>query len=745
MTSTGTGMIESRKDFKDNPRGQYDYWDEELNASKTSRKDWHKLGEQINKRYLDSRRNSMTARDSSGGSQVKLNLFHSNVTTLTSMLYGNVPQVDVSRRYADSNDDVSRVAAEIMERLLNNDIADNGEEINAVLRSTLQDRLLPGLGCARVRYEVETEAVEVEIQVPSKDPMKMPETKTVTEERVTFEDAPIDYFYWKDTLWGWGRNWSELPWIAYRIWMNKDEVTARFGKEIADELTYKKQLVSGGDSMAEDPDQASVWSKAQVWEIWDKVNRKVVFVSQGYNKVLDTKDDPLGLSGFFPSPPFFLANPTTTLYAPTPDYHLAQDLYDEVDRLQTRITIITEAVKVVGVYDASAEGIERMFKEGVDNTLIPITNWALFGEKGGVAGQIDWVPVADIVNSLDKLRELRNETIDLLHQVTGMADVMRGGGGQYEGTGQAQIKAKMGSIRIQALQDEFAVFCSNLMQLKAEIVSLHFSPETIVSRSNINMSFDAELAPKAVELIKNVKQARLKVEIRPESVAMVDYAQLKMERTDYINALSMFMQSAAPMIEQDPSSKPFLLQLLQWGLAGFKGSSEIESVIDKAIEAAQQADKQQDGKPDPAMQQMQMQQQMEQQKQQGELSKIQAKAAADIEVRKVDMQMDIQTQMAAHEGKLAEIDADMRGAIAETQAKMEADLLIEQAQTASNIAQTQAGAEAEITKDTVSTQLELQKETVKTRLKIEEITVGASAKIAEENAKPRPITKEKSE
>jgi hypothetical protein len=144
----------------------------------------------------------------------RINLFHSNVTTLMSMLYGNVPQVDVSRRYADADDDVGRVAAEMMERLLNNDISENGEEINAVLRSTLQDRLLPGLGCARVRYEAEFEQVEVEVAV-QKEGAEQPETvfEMQTEERLVFEDAPCDYYYWRDVLWSWARNWSELTWL----------------------------------------------------------------------------------------------------------------------------------------------------------------------------------------------------------------------------------------------------------------------------------------------------------------------------------------------------------------------------------------------------------------------------------------------------------------------------------------------------------------------------------------------------
>jgi len=279
------------------------------------------------------------------------------------------------------------------------------------------------------------------------------------------------------------------------------------GQLFADKL----QGVSDPKEGQQVTNEQSIWQKAEIWEIWDKTKRKVSFVSLGFENVLEEKDDPLELSCFYPSPPFFIANPTTSLYVPTPDFHLASNLYTMIDELQTRIEIITTAVKVVGVYDSNcSESIGRMFKEGTDNQLIPVDSWAIFAEKGGLQGSIQWVPLADIVAGLDKLREMRTETINLLYQVTGLSDVLRGGGeGQYEGTGQAALKAKFASIRVQALQEEFATFASNLMSIKAEVVCKHFSAQTIATLANIENTFDRDLAPAAIDLLKNYPLARL--------------------------------------------------------------------------------------------------------------------------------------------------------------------------------------------------------------------------------------------
>jgi len=707
--------LQSRKDFENDPKGQYRYWCIELNASEKNLKAFIRQGNKIVERYLAAAPGSASDLSYEAKTVFHLNLFYSNTTTLISTLYGSVPKVDVSRRYQDSKDDVGRVAAEIIERLLNNDIAVNGQEVDAVLRTNLEDRLTVGLGVAKCRYEAEFG----------------------DNNELLFEDAPIDYVHWRDVRWGWARNFAEVPWIAFREYLKKEDVAERFGEKVAERLQYKVQQTMADDEngFSED-DTDDAWMKAEIWEIWDKTKRQVIWYSPGYESVLDTKTDPLKLSNFWPCPPFFIANCTSTLYIPVSDYHLAQDLYNEIDKLQTRISIITEAVKVVGVYDSANGEISRMFKEGMDNDLIPVQNWAMFSEKGGLQGQIDWFPIKDVVAALIQLTEMRDQTIALLQQVTGMNDLMRGElANQYEGVGQTQMKAQFGSMRIQALQDQFARYATDLLQIKSEIIARHFSPETIVKRSNAEYMLDQDLIAPAIELIKEPERARLQTKIETENLAMTDYARLREERTAYITALATFMQSAAPLVEMEPSATPYLLKLLQWGLAGFKGASEIEGVLDKAVEAAEKAQQDAQGKPSAEQIQAQADMQLEQIKQQGEIAKIQAKAQADIQVRQVDMDADMKTALQEHMMQLEQQQVEMITSLTEIKAKMQADVQKEIAQSQANVLQTEAAMQGEVQKDLASSIIEIQKETAKSSLKIDEIEAGSQAKIDEEIAK----------
>ena len=682
------GAIQSRKDFDQDPSGQYKYWHIEMQSAFKRLRSWHTMGDVVTKRYIDDRtgqgigaslHGSYAGQLDGNTGRFRLNLFNSNTKTVKDMLYAKLPRVDVSRIDHTGNDDIARVAAEMIERMLRLELEENGAELDSTLKSVLLDRMLAGLGCARVRYEMETE-------------------QNGENEQIKTEQAPIDYYYWGDMVWGWGRTFTALPWIGFRSFLSKDEVEKRFGEDAANGVMLRQQDTTAREDGVTDPDRSSAWMKAEIWELWDKQRKKVVWLSIGYDKLLDTKPDTLKLKGFYPCPPFFLANPTTQLYIPTPDYHLAQDLYNTIDVLQTRIAIITEAVKVIGVYDASAEGVRRMLKEGTENDLFPVDNWALFAEKGGIQGQVDWLPLADIVGALDKLRSLRDETIGLLQQVTGMADVMRGElSNQYEGVGQTQMKAQYGSSRIQALSEDFASFVTDILQLKAEVICKHFSPETIVKQSNMEFSPDRDKVPDAVKLLKEPTRLACRVQIRPETMAQQDYAQLQGERENYLVGLSTFIQAATPLIQQDPRSTPFLLEMLQWAMAGYKGSSDVEGILDQAIEVMKQP-QQQEQKKDPEQQKMEGQLQLEQIRAQSKEKELQMKLKNDMQIRQQDMQMDIQTKQAETQAELQKEHMKMQNELTIIAAKMEADVQTELMTSQINAEQNDRAVEGEIQK-----------------------------------------------
>lgn len=284
------------------------YWQKELAASEKRMRKFRRQGNKVVSRYLDYRGNNDTTADAPGqaGGDVpfRLNLFHTNISTLQSMLYGSVPAIDVSREHQDPDDDVARVAALLYQRILEADVSDSGGDFATTLKAALQDRLLPGLGIARVMYKAKFCTCE-EPQVVMNDETGVYEDGVAEVEVLEDEEAKIEYVHWQDFAYGWCRTWSEMPWQAFRVWFCKEEATERFGAKVAEELTYKKQTPDSeakwGDASS-DPEQRSSVEKAEIWEIWDKKTKKVFWWSEGVELILDAEEDPLGLKGFWPTP-----------------------------------------------------------------------------------------------------------------------------------------------------------------------------------------------------------------------------------------------------------------------------------------------------------------------------------------------------------------------------------------------------------------------------------------------------------
>ncbi len=672
-------MQDESQPEKRSPTGWQKYWEAEKSAAQKRLRKFRDRGNKVVDRYLDRRTGTERSEIAS-----KLNLFHANVSTQQAMLYGQKPKIDVSREHSDPDDDVARVAANLYRRILEADC----EKGPTALKAALLDRLLPGLGVCRVRY-----------------------TFNEINGMVLDESAEVEYVHWQDFLWGWGRTWVEIPWIGFRSWLTKTEVKERFGEKIAKSIEYKNQLPSGEKD--DEKDQQNNVQKAEIWEFWDKREKKVFWYACGADIILDSQDDPLNLQGFWPVPRPLTANLTTTIFEPTADFVLSQDLYNQIDILQTRITTITRAIKVVGVYDQSAsDSVGRMLKEGMENELIPVENWAMFGEKGGLRGVIDWFPVEQVVNTLNTLRSVLGETMQMLYEVTGMSDLLRGGNtDQYAAASTSQLKAKFGSIRIQALQDEFARFASDLERLRAEIINKHFSAETIALKANaryLSPPDQALLAP-ALQLMQS-PDARWRIDIRPESIAIVDHAQLKNERVEYLTALSTYIQSAQAMAKAVPDSMPVLLEFLKFGMAGFRGAQDMEGILDQAIEGLKNQQGQQDQGPSPEQMKLEaekMKLQGQQMKGQMELQKIQAKAQADLQSIQAKLQGEIQKiQIDAQRDQALE-DKQSQYALLEIARELEAKMAEIEAQTRSAIAIERTQAQTDMTVDSHQHRLKL--------------------------------------
>jgi hypothetical protein len=649
MAAIETGENFTRgPDGKLTPYGQAERWTMEFAAARDRLKKWHSQGDKILDRFLDER-------DKATASESRLNLFTSNVESQHAMLYGQTPKSTVSRVFGDAQDDVARVAGEMLSRLIN---PKDGDDFTVALAYALEDRLLPGFGFATMRYEVETEPAADEAGEPILDEAGEPA------EKKTREAIGTDYHYWKSLLWSPCRTFEEARWVAWNSPLTRADLKARFG-DIAEQVPMNAKTGRKGDA---DAVKADPWARADVWEIWSKEDRTVYWFVEGFAKILDEKPDPIGLSGFFPFPKPMMARPTTRSYVPRPDFVIAQDLYDEIDKLSTRIKLLEDAVRVAGVYDKASPEVVKLLTEAGFNKLYPSETFAAFREKGGMAGAVDWFPLEQVVAAIGTLTEKRAEKIALLQQVTGWSDIMRGQSNPNETLGAQKLKTRFGGVRVERAQRELARFATDLLKIKAEIVALHYDEQTIIEQSNVAYTelMDDPAAPgkkipnmpliqEAAKLIKG-GAAKFRIEVKPEAISLTDFAQMKEERVETATVLVQLISAAPPFLQAvGPHGAQLILEIGRYVMAATKGAAGLEGVFDQLIEKAQQAAAapKPPPPPDPKLEATKVKAQVDIQK-----------AGMDMQIAKAEHAMDI--QKLAAETQAQRIQSQTR--IAEAQA-----------------------------------------------------------------------------
>ena len=679
--------------------GEYARWNQEIVFANKQTEKFYKRADSVVKKFLDERDTLVT--DSRW-----FNLFYANTQILESSLYAQLPKPDVSRKYIDYNDDVGRVAALIVERCITQDLDDPRDNFDTMMRQVVQDRLVPGLAQAWLRLVTETEPIPLIELTPTAGGTELEHNTPL--ERIVSQNVVVDYVFWKDFVWSPCRVWAERRWVGRAVYMSRPELVKRFGAEHGNAIPLvAKNTANTNDSTPKE----LMLSCAKIYEIWDRVSRKVLWLCLDYAHILDSKDDPLKLQGFEPCPAPMLANTSTSNTTPRPDYFMLQDQYMELDQVNNRISRLVQACKVVGVYDQTQKGVSGMLQEAVDNQLVPVENWAQFSEKGGLKGTVDWLPLEQIVAALRELNAAREVIKGQIYELTGIADIVRGASKASETLGAQKIKAQFASIRIKKLQDEVARFASEVMRIKAEIMVKHFEPDLLVQLSGVLQTDNHELVAPAIKLLKSDTGFEWRIQVSADTLAQADYAMEKADRMAFLQSLSAYLQQAGEMVIAVPDAAPVLIGILKWAIAGFRNARDIEGMLDKALDAIGKAPPKQEG---PSPEEIKMKGEME--KMQAELQVFQQKAALEMQKLSSEAQAKERESQLEMELKMMELKMEeQRMQMEQTRLQME-----------------QAAEERKLETERMRQQMELQFQQLMNALKLR--TAEELAEIQTENA-----------
>jgi len=611
---------------------------------------WTARTKKILKRYRDD------TRGQTGNETAKFNILWSNVQTLIPAVYAKLPSADVSRRFGD-NDPVSRVASLLIERAIDFEI-EHYPDFRSTMRHSVEDRFLGGRGVAWARYEphvapqgIGDDGLQVTEDIEQGEDGEMPE-------QIEYECAPVDYVHWRDFGHSTARTWEEVTCVWRWVYMTYEALAERFGEEKAKKIP----LDQGPEPLNAYNESKKSYNRAKICELWDKETNKVYWLSKSVPVFIDERDDPLELEGFFPCPKPLYATTTSDSLVPVPDFVLYQDQAMELDILSDRIDGLVKSLRVRGVYDASQPALQRLMTEGDNNSLIPVDKWMAFGEKGGLKGSIDLLPLDTLAAALMQCYQARNDIKQQIYEITGISDIIRGASHASETATAQQIKGQYAGLRLRSMQEDVALYASELIRLKAQIICSKFQPQTILAYAAAQQMqpADQQLIPQALQLLKDKPLRNFRIEVASDSLVQLDESQQKQDRMEFLNTYSNFLRQALPVGQSSPELIPMMIELLKYGVSAFPQARAIEGALDQALDQLKKGAGQQ--KPHPEEQKAQMQAQMEQQKAQvqAQLEQSRMQATMQIEQAKLQAESQMEAQRQQMEAQRHQLEAQYK-------------------------------------------------------------------------------------
>src|SRR5215831_5582147 len=236
-------------------------WLNLLQESETAFREWNDHCDRADKRYANIARLSTTGRAK------EYQIYWANNEVLKPAIYACPPVPVVVPKFHDRRP-VYQSASELLERCCQT--AFDLTYVNEVMIQIRDDLAILSRGVPWVRYE-------------GKGGKSYYDTERVC----------IEFKNRRDFLHSISRTWQEVWWVAAASYLTREEARQRFEESSGDCYQDADYCV---DRDAKDIGGADNRERAKFWEIWNKRERRVVWVAEGCEDILDEDDPHLDLS-----------------------------------------------------------------------------------------------------------------------------------------------------------------------------------------------------------------------------------------------------------------------------------------------------------------------------------------------------------------------------------------------------------------------------------------------------------------
>jgi hypothetical protein len=493
----------------------------------------------------------------------------------------------------------------------------------------------------------------------------------------------IEFVDYQDFLKSTEKEWNRVRWIAFKKYYSRKELIEYFGKK-GEKVPMTNVKF---ESLNEESQQEDLYKMCEVWEIWDKENKKCHFITfAGDGFVLDTEDDGYNLKNFFPIPMPMGLNESKRLL-PSPLFNKYKNLADDLTDIHDRITSLVQQAKFTGAYNSLVEqsDVENIMN-GDDGEFKSLKTSANIDDARKL---VVFKPLNEIANTITILRTEKMALKSDIQEITGLSDIVRGTSVASETATAQQLKGNFAISRIQPLQKEVEFTIRDTLRLLAELAVEKMSINEIIkivglkvvdvdlilenAKRNIDIEkeeaislldpkqpdFKEKIAmleqqaqmglqqtikdlqkqlkgffielkniPKLAKTIKDDKLRCISIDIETDSTVKIDQNQEKMDRMEYIRTISQTIQQMVPAVQTGVISKDALNEFVIFASKPFKVGRNLENYL-KNEEPVEQ-------KPDPQAMMAQAEMQIRQQELQLKAQEITGKL--ELEQQKVNVE-----------------------------------------------------------------------------------------------------------
>lgn len=407
----------------------------------------------------------------------KYDLFWSSIEVLKPAIYAKPPAVVVKPRYTDANA-TDKMTAELMERVINSEF-ERGH-LNEAMLMVRDDLALLNRGVLWATLEDD-------------------DGNAVCNEWLDREDFAHDP----------ARCWNDVSWVARRAWLTLEEAKERFSK-VSDDLWQRAFFGERRDNGGYDwADNDTVPEKAPFWEVWDKTEKRVRWVSPGIDKFLDDDKPHLSLKDFFPCPRPAYGTLVRRTLVPMPDYKRYAVHLDQVNDLTRRIYDLLDRIRVMGFVagggDVGQAVQTALAQNDASEIIIPVPGAALTA-SGGAANMISWLPLDVIANTITGMIEARAQLFGDFDRLSGISDIMRGETEAEETLGAQRLKSQYGSVRVREKKDELIRLSRDAARITGEIVCENFTQAELLEIAQMDIPTRREVDKSIKDLEKAARE-----------------------------------------------------------------------------------------------------------------------------------------------------------------------------------------------------------------------------------------------